>query len=141
MQFTKAEEYGVLGAVYLAGRGQANVTPLSQISEESDIPDKFLAKIFQSLSRAEIVRSHRGVQGGFTLAKDAADISVRDILEAIQGPYHLAKCTADRKVCEKEGLCALREVLMVAEHELNCVFEHHSIADLVRMQHNLDASQ
>ena len=99
MQFTKAEEYGIHGVIYLAEQDRSRVTPLSEISEAQDIPEKFLAKIFQSLSKAGIVRSHRGVRGGFTLSREPDELSVKEILEAIQGPYHLMKCIADRDTC------------------------------------------
>jgi len=136
MQFTRAEEYGIHGVIYLAEQDRNRVTPLSEISEVQDIPEKFLAKIFQSLSKAGIVRSHRGVRGGFTLAKDPAELSVKMILEAIQGPYHLMKCIADRSTCNKEGFCALRELMLMAETRLVSVFEQHTLADLSQWQKN-----
>ena len=136
MQFTKAEEYGILGVLYLAERNDATVTPLSEISEAREIPEKFLAKIFQSLSRAGIVRSHRGVRGGFTLAKNPAEVTIKEILEAIQGPYHLIKCIKDKEICEKSDFCALRELLRAAEERLVSVFEEHTLADLLSWEKN-----
>lgn len=140
MQFTKAEEYGILGVLYLAERNDTTVTPLSEISEAKEIPEKFLAKIFQSLSRAGIVRSHRGVRGGFTLAKDPAHVTVKEVLEAIQGPYHLAKCIKDDIICEKSGFCALRELLRAAEDRLVSVFDEHTLADLLSWEKTKSAS-
>lgn len=136
MQFTKAEEYGILGVLYLAERNDAAVTPLSEISEAKDIPEKFLAKIFQSLSRAGIVRSHRGVRGGFTLAKEPEQVTVKEVLEAIQGPYHLAKCIKDEAICDKTDFCALRQLLIIAEDRLVSVFQDHSLADLMTWERN-----
>jgi Rrf2 family protein len=136
MQFTKAEEYGMFGVLYLAEKDAGVVTPLSEISQAQDIPEKFLAKIFQSLSKAGIIRSHRGVRGGFTLAKNPEDISVKQVLETIQGPYHLMKCISDQSVCTngRQDFCALREVLLVAERKLVSVFEEVSVADLLRWE-------
>ncbi|MFQ6007607.1 MAG: RrF2 family transcriptional regulator [Candidatus Zixiibacteriota bacterium] len=134
MQFTKAEEYGMLGLLYLAEKDKAVITPLSEISQFQDIPEKFLAKIFQSLSKAGIVRSHRGVRGGFTLAKDPAKLSVKEILEAIQGPYHLMKCIPDFDTCKKDEFCALRELLILAEDRLVSTFEEYTLADLSQWQ-------
>ena len=136
MQFTKAEEYGMFGVIYLAESDRNRVVPLSEISQAQDIPEKFLAKIFQSLSKNGVVRSHRGVRGGFTLAKDPAEISMKDVLETIQGPYHLMKCTEDKSACTKnpEEFCALREVLVIAERRLISVFEEFTLADLVHWQ-------
>ncbi len=69
MQFTKAEEYGIFGIMYLATQTKGKITPLSEISENQHVPEKFLAKIFQSLCRSGLVRSHRGVKGGFSLGR------------------------------------------------------------------------
>ncbi len=132
MQFTKAEEYGLLGILYLADKEQNIITPLSEISQAQEIPEKFLAKIFQSLSRSGLVRSHRGVRGGFTLGKRPEEISVKEILESIQGPYHLLKCIPEPVLCSKSESCSLRELLMVAENKLISVFAEHTLADLAR---------
>ncbi|HVP07525.1 MAG TPA: Rrf2 family transcriptional regulator [Candidatus Acidoferrum sp.] len=138
MQFTKAEEYGMFGVLYLAEKDRSVVTPLSEISESQNIPEKFLAKIFQSLSKSGIVRSHRGVRGGFTLARDPREISIKEVLETIQGPYHLMKCIKDIRNCDHNGneFCALREVIKVAERQLCNVFEQYTLADLIQWQRN-----
>ena len=136
MQFTKAEEYGLLGILYLADKEQNIITPLSEISQAQEIPEKFLAKIFQSLSRSGLVRSHRGVRGGFTLGKKPEEITVKEILESIQGPYHLLKCIPEPALCDKSGFCSLRELLVIAENKLISVFAQHTLADLARWQAN-----
>ena len=135
MQLTKAEEYGIFGAMYLAQANESRVVPLSEISEAMDIPEKFLAKIFQSLSRNGVVRSHRGVQGGFTLSRDPSTISIREVLETIQGSYHFVICTEDMNLCAKGyEFCSIREMLVIAERRLLEVFEALSLADLVEWQ-------
>ncbi len=136
MQFTKAEEYGMFGVLYLAEADRSKVVPLSEISEAKDIPEKFLAKIFQSLSKSGLIRSHRGVRGGFSLAKDPAEITVKEVLEIIQGPYHLMRCIEDKRACLKDPdeFCAIREVLVLAERRLLSVFEEYTLADLIRWQ-------
>ncbi len=134
MQFTKAEEYGMKGVLFLAEKEKKSITPLSEISKAKNIPEKFLAKIFQSLSRTGIVRSHRGVRGGFTLSRDPREISVKDVLEAIQGPYHLMKCIKDMEVCEDSKKCAIRDLFVVAENKMIEVFESHSLADMIQWQ-------
>lgn len=134
MQFTKAEEYGMLGVIYLAEKESGLITPLSEISEAKEIPEKFLAKIFQSLSRSSIVRSHRGVRGGFTLARSPEEITVKEVLESIHGPYHLVKDIENKGGEENSEFCALRELLMIAEEKLVKIFHEHTLADLVKWQ-------
>ncbi|UCC45287.1 MAG: Rrf2 family transcriptional regulator [Candidatus Zixiibacteriota bacterium] len=140
MQFTKAEEYGVFGVLYLADKDRTTITPLSEISEAQGIPEKFLAKIFQSLSKAGIIRSYRGVRGGFSLSRRPDEISVKEVLETIQGPYHLMRCVEDPKSCvsrqKTNGFCALRELVVAAEEQLVSVFERHTLADLLQWQND-----
>ena len=134
MQFTKAEGYGILGVIYLAQHEENKVVPLSEISEAKQVPEKFLAKIFQSLSKSGIISSHRGVRGGFSLAKKADELSIKEILESIQGPYNLAKCTNDITNCGKTDFCSLRELLVIAEIELVKVFMKYTLADLIKWE-------
>jgi Rrf2 family protein len=131
MQFTKAEEYGVQGVLYLAEQNSGKITPLSEISDACRIPEKFLAKIFQSLTKTGIVRSHRGVHGGFTMARDPKKLPVKDVLEAIQGPYHLVK---DSPGGSKSSFNALRELLHIAEDRLVSAFQQYSVGDLIKWQ-------
>ena len=140
MQFTKAEEYGIFGILYLAEQPVGKVTPLSEISELQDVPEKFLAKIFQSLSRSGLVRSHRGVKGGFSLGRPAGRISVLQIVESIQGPYFIAKCLHTGEICDK-GNCPIKSLLRKAQTAMIGVFDGHSVADLLKMQKGIRVPQ
>jgi len=133
MQFTKAEAYGIFGLIYLADQPAGKITPLSEISEAQDIPEKFLAKIFQSISKSGIIRSHRGVKGGFSLAKPADQITFREIVEVIHGPYFLAKCFNIEEICDRED-CSIKLLLEKAQMALMEVFEKYTVADLLKWQ-------
>ena len=132
MQFTRAEEYGVMGVIFLAEQDRNRIVPLSEIAHAQDVPEKFLAKIFQNLTKAGIVRSHRGVKGGFTLGKDPAVVSMKDVVETIQGPYRLIKCLYDKDCCGKYPECPIRAVLEEAEEKLLGVFGKYSVNDLIK---------
>ncbi len=132
MQITKAEAYGIFGVIHLAEQDKGRVIPLSEIAQAQDVPEKFLAKIFQNLTKTGIVRSHRGVKGGFTLDKAPQDLNIRQVVEAIQGPYHLIRCLPDKECCNKAESCAVRIVMEKAERKLMEVFESHTIADLIK---------
>lgn len=134
MQFTKAEEYGLLGVLYLAAKNSNSVTPLSEIAEAKGIPEKFLAKIFQSLSRSGIIRSHRGVRGGFSMAHGPEKVTIRQVLESIQGPYQLIKAMPNTVLDGDKEFIALCELLTMAEERLVSVFEEHTLSDLVKWE-------
>ena len=134
MQFTKAEEYGIFGIMYLAGQPAGRITPLSEISENQRVPEKFLAKIFQSLSRSGLIRSHRGVKGGFTLGKPPDQITVKEVIESIQGPYYLSKCLTEPRDGQSPAMLSLRKLLEEAQSSLLAVFSRHTIKDLTDWQ-------
>jgi Rrf2 family protein len=133
MQFTKAEAYGLFGVMHLAKQPPGKITPLSEISDLQEVPEKFLAKIFQSLSKAGIIRSHRGVKGGFSLARPASEISFREVVEIIHGPYFLAKCFNVEEVCDRKN-CAVKVLLEKAQNTLMELFQEHTIADLLEWE-------
>jgi len=99
MQITRAGEYGVLGLIALAKRAPGSVVMINQVSREEDIPKSFLAKIFQCLARSGLVHSVRGTGGGFSLARKPEEISVLEIIEAIEGPIALQRCLEMKPDC------------------------------------------
>jgi len=134
MQFTKAEEYGIFGIMYLASQPTGRITPLSEISENQKVPEKFLAKIFQSLSRSGLIRSHRGVKGGFTLGVKPEDITIKQVVESIQGPYYISKCLTEPRDQQSPAMLSLRRLLEEAQNRLLTVFSQHTIKDLTEWQ-------
>src|SRR5688572_18714942 len=106
MRMTRAGEYGVLGLLHLAQR-PGQMTMLEAISREEKIPKSFLGKIFQHLVRAGFIQSVRGVGGGFFLEKKPSEISVLEIVEAIEGKIAFQRCLHEEKGCEHIGGCAL----------------------------------
>jgi Rrf2 family transcriptional regulator, iron-sulfur cluster assembly transcription factor len=93
MKLTRAGEYGIRGVMYLARQAHGRVTMLSAIAEAEHTPPLFLAKIFQALTKAGVVKSHRGAKGGFSLVRPAADITLKEVIEAIEGPIALNRDT------------------------------------------------
>ncbi len=130
MQFTKAEEYGLFGLVYLAKQAPNAVATLREISEVQAIPDKFLAKIFQNLTKAGVIKSHRGVRGGFSLARPARRITVAEVFDAIQSNGDPIKCVINRKDCPKKYACPVREMVMEGRRQMFSYFSKHSVQTL-----------
>ena len=131
MQFTKAEGYGLHGVIFLAEQPEGKVTPLSEISEAQKVPEKFLAKIFQNLTKSGLIKSQRGVKGGFAMAKPSEEITIREVLESIQGPYYFVKCLEDESVCEKAETCPIRKLIGLAQERVLDLFAKHTVADLI----------
>jgi Rrf2 family protein len=105
MQVTREGDYGIRSVLYLARQPFNKVSFANEISEEYKIPRSFLAKILQKLVKAKIVRSYRGVKGGFSLAKQAREITPLDVLAAIEGRLAINICLADKKKCNFSKHC------------------------------------
>lgn len=137
MQITRAGEYGVLGLVALAKRARGSVVMIDEVSREEDIPKSFLAKIFQSLARAGLVHSVRGTGGGFALARPASQITVLEIIEAIEGPIALQRCLEEKPDCHHMAGCALCGLFAEAQDRLRETFARTSLEELARRQGRL----
>ncbi len=105
MQLTREADYGIRSVLYLSRQPFKKVSFVNEISEEYKIPRSFLAKILQKLVKAKIVRSYRGVKGGFSLARQSRDITVLDVLEAIEGKLALNICVSDKRKCTFSKHC------------------------------------
>ncbi|UCB52187.1 MAG: Rrf2 family transcriptional regulator [Candidatus Zixiibacteriota bacterium] len=132
MVLTRAGDYGIFGVLYLAKQPKGKIVSLSEVSRAEGIPEKFLAKIFQSLTRVGLILSHRGARGGFSLSRPADQITVKELMEAIQGPICFSKCLSELEDCEKKDVCKLREVLQKAQDHTVKLLSQKTLADLAR---------
>ena len=117
MQITRQADYAVRAVLHLARSG-AQRTATSTIAEEQKIPPSFLAKIISQLSIAGLLHTSRGARGGVTLAREAKDITLLEVIEAIDGPIQLNECVGNNGSCSFEGDCPLRPVWCDAQDEL-----------------------
>lgn len=134
MQITREGDYGIRSVLFLARQPFKKVSFVNEISEEYKIPRSFLAKILQKLVRAKIVRSYRGVKGGFSLARQARDISVLDVLQAIEGKPYLNICVMDRKKCTFSRNCPVHGVWVAAQAKVVDVLKKSNFEDMARQK-------
>ena len=118
MKLTRGADYGTLGILYLAKQPRDRVVLISEVAEAQRVPESYLAKIFQDLAKAGLVRSHRGARGGFTLARPPEEITLRQVIEAIEGPLALNRCLDPREGCENSPDCPLHAALAKAQETL-----------------------
>lgn len=117
MQITRQADYAVRAVLHLARSGDTR-TATSSIAEEQKIPPSFLAKIISQLSIAGLLHTSRGARGGVTLARDPKEITLLEVIEAIDGPIQLNECVGNTGACSFEGACPLRPVWCDAQEEL-----------------------
>ena len=111
MYVTKKADYAIRCVLHLSRDPEA-VTSVEEISKAMFVPKTFLAKILQSLMRAGLVSSTRGIKGGFQLTKRPKDINLLDVIEAIQGPSAPNLCAIDKRMCQLSSICTVHPVWM-----------------------------
>src|SRR5512139_1808072 len=134
MQLTREGDYGIRSVLYLARQPYKKISFVTEISEEYKIPRSFLAKILQKLVKAKIVRSYRGVKGGFSLARQAKDISMLDVLEAIEGRLAMNLCLEDKRKCDFSRHCPIHSVWVTAQSKVTEVLRKSTFEDLARQK-------
>ena len=118
MQITRQADYAVRAVLHLARAGNAQRSATGTIAKEQNIPPSFLAKIISQLSIAGLLHTARGARGGVTLAREPKDISLLEVVEAIDGPIQLNECVANIGDCTFEDHCPIKPVWCDAQDEL-----------------------
>lgn len=110
MQLTREGDYAVRVVVDLAGRPPGVVVRTDDLSHSTGIPRAYLAKIIQVLSRVSIVQTRQGPRGGVSLLKDPATLTLRQMVEAIEGPICLNRCLTRPRECPRDSFCPVHPV-------------------------------
>jgi len=118
MQITRQADYAVRAVLYLAKIGEDKRAATSQIAHEQQIPPSFLAKIVSQLSVAGLLQTSRGARGGVSLARSPEDISVLEVVEAIDGPILLNECVGNQGACTFGDTCSMRPLWCDTQAEL-----------------------
>ena len=105
LQLTTRGNYGILAVFIIAQHARGQFVSIDEISEQSRIPKPYLGKILQDLSRGGILLSRRGSGGGFTLSREPASISLREVIEVIEGKISLTHCLMDTTRCSQADFC------------------------------------
>jgi len=118
MQITRQADYAIRAVLYLARLGPNQRAATSTVAHEQKIPPSFLAKIISQLSIAGLLHTSRGARGGVSLARDPKEISLLDVVEAIDGPILLNECVNDGNNCSFEKECPLQGIWSDAQVHL-----------------------
>jgi Rrf2 family protein len=130
MQLTRGCEYAIRGLVYLAMRNDDDPVLLADIAQSIEAPTNYLSNIFQILTRLGLVSSHRGAKRGYTLARPASDINLREVVEGMEGPISISSCNLDRGWCEHEEDCSMFSVWEDIQDTISSKLEKATLATL-----------
>jgi Rrf2 family protein len=131
LRLTNAGDYAIRSMIFIASLPEDAVVLRSEICESQKIPSSFMAKILRSLVRAQLLRSTRGVNGGFSLAKNPAEITLLDVLEAIEGPLSLTDCVPSPDECAHSANCPANAVWARVQDSIKKILNETTLEDLV----------
>ncbi|AJA47682.1 transcriptional regulator, BadM/Rrf2 family [Clostridium pasteurianum DSM 525 = ATCC 6013] len=113
MNITQESDYAIRAVLILSKNKEKDILDAKTICELGSIPLRFLLKLLRKLIKSGIVKSYRGVNGGYSLAKEPIDINLKDIIEAIEGPIAINRCLYDKDSCSagKGDNCCIHAAL------------------------------
>jgi Rrf2 family protein len=123
-------DYAMRAAVELAGRFGSAPVATREIAESQDIPYQLACKLLQRLNKASIVKSIMGPAGGFILCRNPSKITVRQVVEAVQGPVQINRCLFDKKSCRLSPNCTISPELGRLQKKINVFLEGLSLRQL-----------
>ncbi len=130
LRLSKKADYALMAMKHLALRGDHGSSSAREIAEQYDIPVELMAKILQRLVRRRLLASHQGTRGGYQLARVPAQISVADVIQAIDGPVTVTACVTDEGACDQFAKCSVRDPLRRVRERIVAALDECTIAEL-----------
>ena len=130
LRFTKRADYGLMAIHYIAVHEDHGVVSAKRIAEEFHIPSELLAKILQRLAKKKLITSQNGPKGGYVLARRPSEISVGDVIRALEGPVHIVNCLEAASECPQMAHCNLRRPVQKIQAAISQVLDTMSLAEL-----------
>jgi len=130
LRLSREADYGLLAMMYIAAQPAGRLAYRRDIAAHYTIPKEFLAKVLQKLARQGLVRSYRGIQGGYVLAREASRITLADVVEAVDGPMALVDCQCEPHECRQEETCTVKTTMMHVRREIHGLLAGISLEDM-----------
>lgn len=130
MIYSRSAEYAIRAFVHLAQVPDGKFAMVKQIAEQEGIPGHFLAKILQQLARKGLLRSSKGPTGGFCLRGPSNEISLIQIVEALDGLQDYQKCVSGLAECTDDAPCGMHDSWKLLRSRIMDYLEQTTIADL-----------
>ena len=130
LKLSKKADYGLMAMKHLAEHADKGACSAKDVAESYSIPPEALAKILQRLARAGLLHSQQGMNGGYTLARPANEITAYEVIRAIDGPLFITSCITVRGECDQTQRCTIREPLRKVNQSIEEVLKNIKIADM-----------
>ena len=129
LRFTKRADYGLMAIHYIALNDGVGAVSAKRIAEEFTIPPELMAKILQRLAKQRLIVSTNGPKGGYALARRPAEITVGEVIRALEGPINIVSCLEDAD-CPQMQKCNLRRPVQKIQAAISQVLDTMSLSEL-----------
>lgn len=136
MVFSKTTGYGIRALVYLATQAEGRLCGLREIAEAEQIPPLYLRKLLGELRRHRLLRSAKGIHGGYGLARSPHAITLWDVFRLLEPEPDLEMCILGHALCRPESGCALRAELQRVRQELVALLQSRTISQIAATVHH-----
>ena len=130
LRFTKRADYGLMAIHYIASHEDLGSVSAKRISDEFHIPAELLAKILQRLAKKKLITSQNGPKGGYVLARRPTEISVGDVVRALEGPVNIVSCLEESSDCPQMAHCNLRRPVQKIQAAITQVLDTMTLSEL-----------
>ena len=131
LRFTKRADYGLMAIHHIAVHEEFGAVSAKRIAEEFSIPPELLAKILQRLARERLIVSQNGPRGGYVLARRPVEITVGQVVRALEGPINIVECLEEDSDCPQMARCNLRRPVQKIQVAISQLLDTMTLAELV----------
>lgn len=132
LKLTKKADYGLIAMRHLAENADLGACSAKDLAEMYNIPQEALAKILQRLAKAKLLTSQQGINGGYTLSRDARLISAFEVIRAIEGPMFITSCSPNGE-CDQSDRCTVKGPLQKVSKSIEQVLSQLTIHDMTQV--------
>ncbi len=137
LKISRLTDYGLLAAIYLA-RKQGETVSAREIAEFYHLPVPMVTKVLKALQHGGLIRSHRGVNGGYSFVSDPEVLTLGRMLELLEGPWDLVECETINEqgmaICSIRSACPSRRFMFGINRAIKGAFDQITLGDLTRGQ-------
>ena len=141
MKLSTRGRYGIHAMYDLAKNAEGGPQSIKAIAERQAIPEAYLEQLIAVLKREKLVNSTRGAQGGYMLSRPADQITVGDVLRALEGGLSLVECVQEEDACGRSCECPSRIVWMKIQEGLDRIVDGITLRDMVEDYERLSAQE
>lgn len=118
LKLSKKVEYGLMALLHMDSLETDGLVTAKEVSDRYSIPAELLGKVLQALARAELVESVHGAHGGYRLKQSLDQLTLGDVVDAVEGPFHLVRCHESPETCDQYASCNIREPVLRIQEQL-----------------------